>query len=211
MEIFDILDAGSFISIIVANLLSVYLLKKIDKQFKIITAYLLFTLIIQIIAYYLYTKATNNLFLFHIHTPIEFACVVTIIASQIKVNLMPVISKIIILAFLIFSVFSAFKLESIEIFNSIPRSVAGISIIVFCIIYFYYLFNDNTEVNLLKHPYFWLIGAWLIYFSGTLYLYIFANLSDTKYTFPIIHSVLNIFLNLVYTYVLWLGSKKSIS
>lgn len=211
----DLLITLEYLSVflsITTGVVCVLLFKRQQKVLKILSTFLILMLAIQFVVMYLNLNRINNLFLFHLYTPIEFgllSIILSLINSRKKTKL--IINGICIL-FILFCIFSALFIEPLSAFNSIARGIEGVLAIVLSIYFFYALFNDDDTKDLLKYPYFWLFSGWLIYFSGTFFLFMYANNQGiATLTYPIIHSVLNIFLNLVYIYVLWLGSRKSIS
>lgn len=184
---------------------------KISETLRYLGVFLIFNVCVEIIAGFLGYKGINNIYLLHLHTPIEFYCVLFVTASVIGTN---IISKILIFLAVIFTLFcliDAMWIETLQNFNFFPRGLEGLIIISTCSFFFYRLFVAEETVDLLKYPYFWLFGGWLIYFSGTFFLFIYKQNAGFTLTFPVIHSILNIFLNLVYTYTLWLDSRKLIS
>lgn len=211
MDLFKVLEYTTIFLVFTTTAVSIYLFNKLQKAFKYLSAFLVFTMLMQIMATYLNLHGYHNLFLFHLYTPIEFIIFSTIFYSiserQPEKNLILYLC----ISFVVFCIINAFFIESLDSFNSIARGIEGMLAICICIYFFYQLFISETTIDLLKYSFFWLFSGWLIYFSGTFFLYIYFNKSGTTPTYAIIHSILYIFLNLVYTYVLWLGSRKSTS
>lgn len=184
------------------------LLRKTKKTLGILSVFLVLNVIIEIVAFLISEYSINNMFVFHIHTVIEFAFVVWVALKIIKPVRATEIAIILPAAFLVFSIIDAFYIENLDSLNSLPRGIEGLIVIAISVFFFYRLFNSEENFDLLKYPYFWLFSGWLIYFSGTFFLFIYNNMAGFTITFPVIHSVLNILLNLVFTYTLWLGSRK---
>lgn len=172
------------------------------------SVFLILIIVGQVFATYLNLQGKNNLFIFHIYTPVEFFVFTYILKSSIKSSLVKKIVNISMICFTLFCIYDMFEFETIYKFNSLPRGFEGILAIGFSLYFFYEIFVAEENIDLLKSSYFWLFSGWLIYFSGTFFLYIYGNHVGTNITYPIIHSILNIFLNLVYIYALWLGSRK---
>lgn len=59
--------------------------------------------------------------------------------------------------------------------SSTAYSIFSIVIIILSMLYFRNLLNKLEVPNLLKHPYFWVVFAFLWYFGGTLILTLFQN------------------------------------
>jgi len=148
---------------------------------------------------------------FHLHTIVEYVFIMIITSSIISNKRFNKVALLFIIIFFVFNLINVFFIEGIFSLNFLPRGIEGLSAIGICIYFFYQLFNADETLDLIHYPYFWLFSGWLIYFSGTFFLFIYNNQAGFNITFPVIHSVLNILLNLVYTYTLWLGSRKLIS
>lgn len=192
-------------------IIAIFLFRKQKNALKILSAFLLLSLLLQFLIIYLNVQHKNNLYLFHIYTPIEFSTLSILFYLTSLRRSSKSIVVVICAMFITFCIVSAFFLQPLKDFNSISRGVEGILAIGLCTYFFYELFVAEESIDILKFPFFWLFAGWLIYFAGTFFLFIYANHSVTNLTYPLIHSILNIFLNLVYTYVLWLGSRKSTS
>ena len=62
-----------------------------------------------------------------------------------------------------------------------------------------------------KESLFILASIWLIYYAGTLFVFILADqiLTDDQLHLWSFHSIINIILNIGYLTVLWMGIRKS--
>lgn len=162
--------------------------------------------IIELLAIILAKYGINNLFLFHLYSFIEFG-VISMIYYQLIRNTQQ--RKFILYFLVVFQGFSLLNLlffEKITGFNSFQRNIEAIILMFY---FFFYLF----EISKLKHeyslrnPFFILTFGFIIYFVGTLSLFVYANqiIQGTDNSYWLIHSVLNIFLNGIYTIALWKG------
>ena len=187
--------------------------QKQQKALKILSAFVVLCAVTEIVNLIIVVKfEISNLPLHHFYTVVEFS-VALIISSII---LYPSKNARIIYCMIIVSVLSILLVdlaffESLDMLNSIPRVIEGLTMIAISVLFFYKVFVATELVDILKYPYFWLFTGWLVYFSGTFFLFVYSYKTGMTITYPAIHSVLYIILNLVYTYVLWLGSRKSIS
>jgi len=188
-------------------LVGLALFRKTGKALRFLSAFLVFSVSLQIVIMMLALDGTNNLFLFHLYTPLEFAMLV--IVSSLLTNVIPLRFAFVLAGvFLIYSILNALYLEPLSGFNAIARANEAIIVFFLCLQFFYKLFNAEEMVDLSKSIGFWIFTGWFIYFSGTFFLYLFSNVFSTTLTYPVIHSILYIFLNLVYSYVIWLDSRK---
>jgi hypothetical protein len=88
-------------------------------------------------------------------------------------------------------------------FPSLPITGQSILFIFLALLYFYQLLHQPAVFAIEKQPLFWINAAVLIYFSGNLFLFMLQNwlnrMQQPDYTsYWAIHSVVNIFANLLY-------------
>jgi len=151
----------------------------------------------------LYYQHLNNLFTFHLHTYIEFAAYSIILSRLIRSKVVKQIITALIPAFILFSLVNSLFLEDITGFNSIQRHIEATLIIGYCLVYVIELRQYN-DFSLSENPYLIFAMALLLYFSGSLFLFIFsrsmfATGDDSDW---VIHGYLNIFLNLIFAIVM---------
>jgi hypothetical protein len=101
------------------------------------------------------------------------------------------------MTFVLFAAIDFFYINKTEKFDSFASGIESIIIILLCI---YYLFSQvKIPNNLLLYSTFnfWVIIAFLIYFSGTFFLYIMTeNMWDDK-SFRKLYFVINISFNIL--------------
>ncbi|MCU0359741.1 MAG: hypothetical protein MUF75_03325 [Bacteroidia bacterium] len=68
------------------------------------------------------------------------------------------------------SIYGFFKI------NSAASAIAALLILGLSIIYFFELISDISTPSLLNNPFFWINLAFLIYFSGVLFVFIFSDI-----------------------------------
>lgn len=149
-------------------------------------------------------KGLNNLFLFNYYTLIEFAFIsgVFTIIFQIKRNrvLIAVISTL-VMTYMMYSLFT----NDLNEIDSQNRIIESSVIIVYSLLFIAVALNKFKAPYLEMNTYFVLISGWLIYFVGTIFVFLLSNHLDESNFMPSwsIHSVLNIFLNIIYASVIW--------
>jgi hypothetical protein len=186
--------------------------KKQQKALKILSAFVIFNGVTEIVNSTVVLNNINSLPIHHFYTVVEFSVSLIISSLVIYPNAKSPYRFLSIIALvLLISILDVSFFESLKSVNSIPRVIQGLTMIAISIYFFYKIFIASEFIDILRYPYFWLYTGWLIYFSGTFFLFVYSYQTGMTITYPIIHSVLYIFLNLVYTYVLWLGSRKSTS
>ncbi|MEM1320833.1 MAG: hypothetical protein AAGG75_11290 [Bacteroidota bacterium] len=154
----------------------------------------------------------NNLFLLHIFTVIEFAFLVLIF----RPHLHPVISRPagngIIAAFTVFAIINSIFFEPLTQFNAFGRAIEAVVVIFLVLLCFSLLLRSLKIRQPAQSPLIWISIGTLIYFSGSLFVFIFSNyvLSSPKMSVTIwgIHAFISIVLKLFYTIALWVRPKE---
>ena len=84
---------------------------------------------------------------------------------------------IILIASAIFFVFSIYYFLTLgnNTFDSLPASIEAILIVVYSIFYLFDQMNKPQVIFIYQEPHFWFVVAFIIYFSGTLFLFIQAS------------------------------------
>lgn len=156
----------------------------------------------------LFFKSENNMFLYHYQTLIEFGLITLIyimLFDKIWIKQLIGSISVVFCTVLIMNLFLDNKNE----LNAVLRVWEGGILTVFFIAYLYYSLNFLKVPFLELNPYFILTAGWLIYFSGTLLLFLISNSLDQSEFLPswVIHASLNLILNILFTLVLWKGSR----
>lgn len=134
--------------------------------------YFLVATIVQAASYVLWLLKVNNLPLLHLYTPLEFLLVTYIFYSVSSSERLKLLLKIICIAFLFFSLINSLFIQSVYRFNSYAKTLESFFLILICINWF---FNTLTDVNGYQKPFAWMASGFLIYFSGSLLLYVLSN------------------------------------
>jgi hypothetical protein len=154
----------------------------------------------------------RNLPLLHVFSAVQFTLLWLIFAKR----LIPPFSKRffggILAAFWIFAIVCAIWIDGIYNFNAHARSFGAILIIIFCLSYFYQRLLKLDLENLEADPLFWVATGSLIYFSGSLILFIISNyiLPNKAMSFSMwgVHGIFNTFNNLFFMIALWVQPTK---
>lgn len=192
-----------------------------DIPVRIIRALILFTLFIEVFSecyisdLYQTNNLKNNMFLYHIFTFCEGILLTLYFRTFFQQKWIRNMLLIILTLFSILVLLNIWLWEPLDDYPSIPRMVECILMMVLSIIFFMNVFQQSTVTNLIEYPHFWLVSGLLLYFAGTFFMNLVGQtvLDKKKLGFDVydIHSFLNIFLNIIYTIVLWMSSKRLIS
>lgn len=175
----------------------------LDNKSRLLFLYLCVSLVLDLYAWYLSSNSINTMPLFHLHSFIEFTAITIFFYLAIDKKRIKRLVLTSILTFFFLSVLNLVLLESLSVFNSNQRYV---ECVILCFVFFQFLMNSiNVELSLRI-----LIAAFLIYFVGTLLVFILSKElflgSTMKYVWWI-HAVLNIGLNISIAYFLFNTSK----
>lgn len=209
------LDKISLYSILLPSGM-VFLFKKyLDKPLGIISIFILFTMVLEIVNYALFLNGINNLSLFHLFTLVEYAFIILYFIILLERKTDKWLLGISLFLFIVFSILNIVKYEPLNTYPSNQRVAECILIMLLCMYFFWNLFRKSQITNLIHYPHYWLVSGFLLYFAGTFFLNIVGKIAITTdklgfYAYDI-HSVLNIFLNVIYTTVLWMSKRASIS
>ncbi len=203
----------SIASILPPSLLSIIKYKVLPRPIILLSWFLYGSCLIELIAYMLFQFKVNNMFVYHIHTTWEFAYLAGIYYNVVgnRGNLKKTIF-ILGITFGIFSVLNLVLWESLFEFNSYQRGIEYLIVMIFLIFHFSTLLKRKKAENLELHPYFILSLGYFIYFSGTIFLFLNVNnlLQLGRLNEWGLHSILNIFINVIYFIVIWKSSKHTI-
>lgn len=111
-------------------------------------------------------KVKNNLFIFHIYTPLEY-CVISMMFRNSVIN--PKLRRAITIsipAFLLTSFLFSIAWQTIEHNNSIVSLIEGILVILWSILFLREVLLTQAEEALQRVPMFWVTMGILFYFAG---------------------------------------------
>lgn len=201
----------SYFSLLPGLVIFIYYFRKLYsvKSYRYL-GFILVALLMTEITGRIFMSTGNNLFVFHINSIVDYSLISLIFISVINRSSFRKIVLIGLFLFYVFTFLNTLYLEPLDTFNSNVRWVQGIVTLLYCIYFFYTLFDDANVDDLLKYPFFWMASGMLIYFSGTLFLFIIENnrANGEDSYFVHVHGILNFILNTSYAYTLWLGSKQ---
>lgn len=149
--------------------------KYLGASLKPVILLLIFILITEIISSSLSDRGINTYPVIRMYTIIEFCCLFVFYKRFFDAHVKIKFLKIVVPAFLLAAAADVFVLNSINSSDTLASSVEGVCIITFSVSAFYLIMKKMLYSNLLDEPFFWINSAYLIYFSGTLFLFIFLN------------------------------------
>jgi len=150
----------------------------------------------------------NNLILLHVFTIIEFAFLAIILKPNIKALIPGKRIHQLIIIFSLFSILNSIFFESILQFNAFARAVEGLLMIFLSLTCLYLILKTLSIKEPERSPLIWIIFGNLIYFSSSLFIFIFSNylLPSKSISFTIwgFHAFMSILHYIFYTIALWI-------
>jgi hypothetical protein len=135
-------------------------------------------------------------------TVLEFFLFVSFIIKNTKKRLLNFIIYFLLLTEVVISIID-YHYNPTNQFDSIPSGTAALFAIALCIIVLFNLITEVTTIFLYERPLFWFISGILIFYSGTLFLFLLSknNLASPgfTYTFIIINSAFSILRNILFS------------
>ncbi len=119
-------------------------------------------------------------------------------------------------ACLIFAIINFLFLQGPKSFNSYSAYICGLMMIISALVYLYRLLNEMPVEQIQKLPLFWVAFGVLVYYGGTLFLFLFNNyllkhLLASHQVIWVLHNVLNITKNAFLFIALWVNYKNKTS
>lgn len=186
--------------------------KFLKKELRPIFILLIVIVIIEISNRFLSNKEINTYPLTRIYSLLEFLCLSFFYKRFFSTHFNTAFFYFIALAFFSIALLDAFVINSIYTSDNLASATEGIVVIIYAVSAFYLIMKKMIYSNILSEPFFWINSAYLIYFSGTLFLFLFLNYifkSKPQYFVQIyfINSVLNLVNYTLITIGFWKARK----
>jgi hypothetical protein len=165
--------ASLFIAFPVAVALFRY--RQLNATMRTMVLYVFLGGLVQLSSSYLNANKQNNLWLLHLYTPLEFACIVWFYYHVLQGFVKKSAFVWAGFGFAGLSVLNSAFLQDTDTFNTYARSLEGILVIVFCLIWCYRTLLEMKIKQLEQDPVFWVNTGFLLYFSGNVLLFAFSN------------------------------------
>lgn len=215
----------SLLCLIASSLMFVFGYEKLYPIISYFGFFLLFNLLIELIAKlmlylnYAHDIDCNNLPLLHLYTLGEFLLISMFYYFIIKhrMTLGNFFKMFIFIISILIIINSAF-FQSIYGFNSYAKTPVQFIIIIYSIIYFLLVDSKLSKRNLKQKTILWINTAILIYYSGSLFVFMFSDFflrygEGLHEGFWIFNAILNLFFQVIILKSIWtaLKNKKYIS
>jgi len=175
---------------------------------KMIGVLVLITVISEFAINFLSSQEINSLPALHLFTAVQFVLLVYILGKALSPLYSIRLLNNLIILFILFVFIDAIFLSGINNFSTYSRPLASLILIFLVLSFFYNTLKELKIESLDKEPVFWLNIGVLLYFSGSLFIFLFTNYfqasNEALLTLWGIHAIFNIILNFTYAIALWI-------
>ena len=172
--------------------------KSKEKALRVVLFYILYCIVNEGMSFYLQSFGSpNTVYLFLLFTIVEYSFFCYFIYLILPPSLIKKNVPLIWIGFLLFAFIDYAFFSKAQEFDSIASGIESIIVLMLCI---YYLFSQMKGVNnLLVYSTFnfWAVIAFLIYFSGTFFLYLMTERMMHNVSFQKQYFVINISFNIL--------------
>ncbi len=186
--------------------ITIGLVKKVykDRPLKTILLYLLFAGITDVAERILGTHHVNNLPLLHFYTIAEYLFILRYFQLALNDSRVSKLIGLLLIIFPLFSIVDFIFIQDIHQYNSYPRPVAAIIIIMLCMYYFFRYSDIEIKTSWYIVPLNWITSGLLIYFCSSLFYFAFINVIyhlslSIYFIFGEIHATLVLLMYLLFT------------
>ncbi|MBB6003329.1 hypothetical protein HNP25_001985 [Arcicella rosea] len=172
----DILAYVSSLGVFFPLIIAIIRRENFTLELKLMFVYIIVSTLTEIIATFWarYLHSPNH-FMLNIFSVVECLLLVLMYREVFINKLVKRITLITISVFTFFAIFNFTETSNFVKFNSLINSIACIIIIICVFIYFFQLLQTLTVQKLSVTPMFWISVACLLYFSGTLFLFLYGE------------------------------------
>ena len=209
-KVFTLLTDVSLISVSLPLFVVIWKRKLFKGALAVFAIYVITVAITELLTGALGQFEINNHPVLHIFVIVEFAILSIAYYWAIHNLLAQRIVVFGIICFTCFSLYYTISVSSIYKFNSIPRTVESIYFIGLTFYFFLWIVQNSSAKSITMEPMFWINSGVLIYFAGSVILYLLTdvvsqmNQEVQSRMYSVIHSLSNIAFNLALARGLWM-------
>jgi hypothetical protein len=193
----------------------IYSRKNVHLYLRFFPIFLLITIVVEVIGFALREKGLGSNPLCNFLTVLEFVFYFFVLRLSIKDSR---VRRIILYFTILYPIIAIVYIlsQNFYAFHSLTYNIGAISIVCFCVYYFYEVFKTPVINNLLKEPSFWICTGLLIYYSCTVPLIGVFNYINTKIeleqsVFALILTITNVLLysSFIIAFICFLRFRKT--
>ncbi len=200
MDVLSFLSNFSYLLLIIPLAIGMVKRKKLRKEQRLVLVLVAITLVSDSITFYLKVREINNLWVYHFFVPIYFLVLVEIYKQELSVLFSGKVFDIFRGLWIAFVIVNSIWFQPLNTFNSNAITTSSLVYIILSLAYFYRLLKKPLNYRLETTPMFWLNTGVLLYYSGTLVMFILINnFLDEDRPAIINFWALNVFFSILFT------------
>lgn len=173
----DILVYVSSLSVFSPLIITIIRGKYLTKELKILLAYVIASILLEVLGItWAYVLHKSNHFILNTFSIIEFVLISLIFREVSSSLLFKKIALLIITAFSILAITLFSDPNVFATFNSTVHTLSCLLITIWVFIYYYQLLQTLQVNTLSTSPMFWISVGCLLYFSGTLFVFLYGEI-----------------------------------
>ncbi len=185
-------------------------IKKLNAPFKRLFYFLIWNLLIEILAITFMKLGQNNLPLLHIYTLGEFLLFSYFYKSLLhKPKLFQTYFSYFVLGISTIIILNSAFFQNIYGFNTIAKTLVQVIIISYSVLYFYNLVENQLVSNQIAKSLRLINSAIMVYYSGSLFIFMCSKISfentETYIIFWAFNAILNVIFQLLILWGVWIA------
>lgn len=176
------------------------LFKRNSKQesLRVILFYILYCIVHEGMSFYLQSIRSENFkYLFYAFTIVEYSFFCYFIYLVISKNKIRKVIVFIWIGFLLFALIDLFYVNKGGGFDSFTSGIESIIILALCAYYLFSQIRGSNSLLIYSTFEFWVVITFLIYFSGTFFLYLMTDKMRENLNFQQLYFIINISFNIL--------------
>lgn len=210
-ELFDAISLVSSFLAVIPIIMGLFIYQRLERVQKMLMLLLFVGLTVEIISNALWYANTNNNFVYHIYTALEFSLILSIYSEFLRKYLSNTVIVSLGTAFIFYCIFNEVYYQDLKTFNSNTLIVLSFTVL-FLSLWTLYSILKTSHSSLGRNPIFLISTGLLLYFSSSLVLFYVTNsvelTPEQNWTLWGFHGIINCISILIYTRALWVQQIK---
>ncbi len=199
-------------SILIPLIIGIFSWKQQSKKTVLLFRLIIASLISDLVSFILFKFSLNSYVILNFFLLIQFLICFSLLNEKPRFSTS---HRIILGCFIVFFSVDFLFIQGPLVFNSYSNSVACLILIFFTLRYFSTLLHGLPEMNVTDIPEFWIATGILSYYAGNLLLFIVSNylvlgIGGSHAAMWILHNLLNLLKNLLFSLALWQNYRNKI-
>jgi hypothetical protein len=184
--------------------MGIYQWRSLNSNLKLITWIAFASVLSDSLSLVLISQRVSTWPLLNVFYIVQFSLLFFVLCEERRVFLL----RLFYFGCLTFALVNFTFIQTPKTFNTYTSYAGGILMIISALSYLYWLINEMPSERVYKLPLFWIAFGVLVYYGGTLFLFLFNNylierLPQSHQTIWILHNLLNVTKNVFLVAALW--------